>query len=325
MGDLLAVKDVRIQFALREGGVVEALRGVSFQLAEGEILGVLGESGCGKTTMAKAIAGVLPKSAEILGGSILLDGEEIKSSKNRAKGVYGRAVLISQEPGIALNPVLRVGDQIAEVIRAHNRWDKARCQQAAEEQLHAVQLGEDPKLYDAYPHQISGGQQQRIVIAQALACKPDLLIADEPTASLDASSEAGILDLLKKAVTQRTMALVVITHNPRILAGLAQRVLVMYGGRIVEEGAVKDVFHKPFHPYTRALLSCMKAELTREETIQGARFPTLAGNSPALKPLQSGCSFAPRCKERAEQCNENSPPKVRVGETQSVECLLYAD
>jgi peptide/nickel transport system ATP-binding protein len=325
MGNLLAIQDVRIRFALREGGAVEALRGVSFQLGDGEILGILGESGCGKTTMAKAIAGVLPKNAEILGGSMLLAGNEIRFSKNQAHGVHGRTVLISQEPGIALNPVLRVGDQIAEVFRARNRWDKARCRQSAEELLHSVQLGEDPKLYDAYPHQISGGQQQRIVIAQALACKPDVLIADEPTASLDASTKAGIVDLLKNAVAQRSMALVVITHDPLILAGLAQRVLVMYGGRIVEEGAVKDVFHKPLHPYTRALLSCMKTELSREETIQGSRFPTLAGSSTALKPLQSGCSFAARCKERAEQCNENSPSKIRLGETQSVECLLYAD
>jgi oligopeptide/dipeptide ABC transporter ATP-binding protein len=221
--------------------------------------------------------------------------------------------------------VLRIGDQIAEVLRAHNSWNKAKCREETMELLRCVQLGDDSKIYYAYPHQISGGQQQRVVIGQALACRPEMLIADEPTASLDESMAAGILDVLKSAVEERNMSLLLITHTPGLLTQIAQRVLVMYGGRVIEEATVAELFREPLHPYTKALLQCSNPGLSRADTSQGVRFSTIEGDAPNLELPIAGCSFAARCEKKLNNCTENPPAEIHFAKQRKVECFLYAE
>ena len=325
MAALLRVKGLCVEYPPGTGGVVRALGGISFEIQHGEILGVLGESGSGKTTLARALAGILPRTAQISGGSIDFSLPDSRPACGTSASHSAKAVLISQDPGISLNPVIRVGDQIVEVLRANNPWSKSKCRAEARELLRSVHLDEDPKLYDAYPHQISGGQQQRVVIAQALACRPDLLIADEPTASLDESAIAGILELLKRAVSERKMALLIITHTPELLVNYAQRVLVMYGGRVIEACGATELFRDPLHPYTKALLQCQNSGLTHAGTRRGRRFATIAGDAPNLEMPISGCIFAARCDNRLSRCSENIPTNFQPKSQRSVECFLYAE
>jgi ABC-type glutathione transport system ATPase component len=252
---LLQVRDLTIHYRERNGTERRALAGVGFDLNPGETLGLLGESGCGKTTLALALIGLLPDSAHVASGSIRLRGREILRADERLlREIRGTQVsLIFQEPDSALNPVLRAGDQVAEVIRAHTGWKGRRCRQLSEAALADVRLS-DAGIYHAYPHQLSGGQRQRVVIAQALCCKPALLIADEPTSALDNTTQAEILLLLRELKERLHLAILFITHNPDLLAGFADRVLVMYAGRIVEEGTFAQIRWDPRQPYTQGLL-----------------------------------------------------------------------
>jgi oligopeptide/dipeptide ABC transporter ATP-binding protein len=225
---------------------------------------------------------------------------------------------------------MKVGEQIAEVLRAHNSWPRQRYRTEAESLLDTVRLFSTyRRIYNAYPHQLSGGQQQRVAIAQALSCDPQLIIADEPTASLDAETEAEILQLLADLKSRRHMALILITHDPRILYALADRVAVLYAGRIIEDAPAKVFFDNPQHPYSRALLACAAAPLQDShrdtQSADARRFPTIPGDSPDPEHTQPGCEFAPRCDRRMSKCDSQAPSPITVPEDRRIECHLYAD
>jgi ABC-type glutathione transport system ATPase component len=236
------------------------IHSLSFSIGAGEVVGLLGESGSGKTSLALAILGLLPANARIESGSICFRGQELVGLKERQlESIRGKEIsLIFQEPAIALNPVMRVGTQIVEVLRAHYPWSGRRCRGEAMAMLERMRLSNVPGIYSAYPHQLSGGQRQRVAIAQALVCKPALVIADEPTASLDTTIQAEILALLKQLQQELSLSFLFISHNPAILQKMAQRILVMNGGRIVEEGSASQVLAQPQHAYTRGLLECVR-------------------------------------------------------------------
>lgn len=255
---LLRVTDLSVSFS-REGGEAQAvLNGLNFSIDAAEVVGLLGESGCGKSTTALAILGLLPPAARVGRGCIEFGQADLRRLGERElQAIRGAQIsMIPQEPGIALSPVMRVGEQIAEVIRAHRPCHRRLRRAVAEEVLAEVGFRHVERIYDAFPHQLSGGQLQRVTIAQALVCRPQLVIADEPTSSLDAASREEILALLRKLRRDRGIAILLISHQPAVLAALADRVLVMYGGRIVEEGRARDVLENPKHPYPQALLAC---------------------------------------------------------------------
>lgn len=325
MSELLEVHDLEAGYVAHGGATVRALEGVSFEIRRGEILGILGESGSGKTTLAKALAGTLPKNARLTGGGIVLhnSGALDGTADQRGSAHSGRIVLISQEPGASLNPVLRLGDQISEVLRARNSWSRNQLRTEVERLLRLVHLDE-PGIYEAYPHQISGGQQQRIVIAQALACRPAVLIADEPTSSLDADTELGVLQVLKESVASKQTSLILITHNPGILLNLADQVLVLYAGRVVERGPLTSVIDTPLHPYTAALLRCMRPTGATQNAHQTGRLPVIPGSAQQPGAALPGCNFAARCSQRIELCAEQ-PREVRVLPGHTVECFLHEE
>jgi peptide/nickel transport system ATP-binding protein len=332
MASLLSVDDLRVEFTLSGRARVFALRGVDLQMGPGICYGILGESGSGKSTLAKALMQILPRSAEITSGSIKFNGRDLsKFTDSELQSYHGKAVaFVPQEPSLALNPVMKVGDQIAEVLRAHNSWTRERYRHEAQALLDLVRLSSaERSIYDAYPHQLSGGQQQRVVIAQALSCDPQLVIADEPTASLDTDTEAEILQLLAELKSERRMALIFITHDPRILHEFADRVAVLYAGRVVEDAPAKVFFDNPEHPYSRSLLACAAPPLldsSRDTQLVGAdRLPTIPGESPDPERLLPGCEFAPRCDRRMPKCDSQPPSPINVPENRRIECHLYAD
>jgi len=254
---LLKIEDLTIRYRSADGADREAVAGVTFDLGRGEILGVMGESGCGKTSIALALLGLLSREAADVSGSIVFQGEDLlsMSEKSLQKIRGARISMVYQEPGIALSPMMRVGTQIAEIIRAHRKLNRGQCRDAALAMLGRVGLPATERIFSAYPHQLSGGQLQRIVLAQALVCEPGLLIADEPTASLDAQSRAGFISLLHELKQSLGISILLISHTPEIQASLADRMLVMKDGRIVEMGRFEDLYRRPLHPYTQALLS----------------------------------------------------------------------
>jgi ABC-type glutathione transport system ATPase component len=238
-----------------------ALREIDFEMGPGEVVGVLGESGCGKSTLALSILGLLPASARVEGSILFHDQELPHLSESQLRSVRGEQIsLIHQEPGLSLSPVMRVGEQIAEVLQAHGSIKRSLCMEGCKAMLRDVQLDNVDRIYNAYPHELSGGELHRVAIAQALICRPELVICDEPTSSLDVTIQAEILKLLRDLKRQFGMAMIFITHNPALLAGFADRVLVMYQGKIVEEGRVAQVFRRPIHSYTNELLQLVASE-----------------------------------------------------------------
>lgn len=258
---LLRVTGLCVLFPGPGGDGPPAVDSLSFTVHRGEVVGLLGESGCGKTTTALSILGLLPSSAQLAGGSIHFGGQELLGCSERAmRKIRGAQIsLIPQEPGIALNPVMRVGEQIAEVLRAHRPWNRTRRRAAAEEMLATVGFRETRRIYEAFPHQLSGGQLQRVVIAQALVCGPRLVIADEPTASLDRTSRVDIISLLDRLRRDLGVAFLLISHQPAVLAALADCVLVMRAGKVVEAGNTLQVLRHPRHPYPQALLASVRS------------------------------------------------------------------
>jgi oligopeptide/dipeptide ABC transporter ATP-binding protein len=324
MTPFLTVDSLQIRYSGPDGKISHALNGLSLQLSEGTLLGVLGESGCGKSTLAKALLRTLPKNAHLTSGSIQFEGKDLNRLSDREMNEIrgARISMISQEPALALNPVIKVGTQIAEVLRAHRGWSGRQCRSAAEALLERVNLrSASRRMYDAYPHQLSGGQQQRVVITQAIACNPSLIIADEPTASLDPATEAEILELFQQLKAERKTSFLLITHNPTILDGLADRIAVLYAGRIVEDASSVRIFREPMHPYTKGLLACLPPAI--DERPRGYRLPAIAGSSPATDRLPAGCSFSPRCADRFEPCESLGPTKVKTADEHTVECFLY--
>lgn len=324
MSALLSVEDLHVRYAGPDRKSLDALCGVHLQLAPGETLGLLGESGSGKSTLARALLRMLPRTAQVPRGEIEFAGQKLfQLGEREITKIRGAQIsLISQDPGLALNPVLKVGDQIAEVLRAHRKWRARQCRSEAEALLERVHLrAANRRIYDAYPHQLSGGQQQRVVIAQALACNPLLIIADEPTASLDSGTQAEILEMFSALQSERKTSLILITHDPAILPGLADRVAVLYAGRVVEDSPCDLFFQNAMHPYAKGLLSCMPPLGASRQP--GFRLTTIAGSAPGAERLPDGCSFSPRCADRLDKCKASRPVSQVKDNNRRVECFLY--
>ncbi len=304
-GPLLEVDDLRIEFPIH-GGVVRAVNGVGFSLHRGETLAIVGESGSGKSVTALAIMGLVDEPGRIVDGDILFDSTSLRALPERAyrrlRG--GEIAMIFQDPLSSLNPAYRVGDQIAEALLQHTYDDKRAARLRAAELLELVGIARAADRARDYPHQLSGGMRQRAMIAMAIANGPKLLIADEPTTALDVTIQAQVLDVLRAAQAETEAAMLLITHDLGIVAGVADRVAVMYAGRIVEEGTTDDVFARPRHPYTLGLLG----SLPRLDGDRDAPLATIPGSPPNLLRLPPGCSLAPRCPYVVDRCRAETPP-----------------
>jgi peptide/nickel transport system ATP-binding protein len=316
MEPLLAVRELSVQYTARGRPPLAALCDVSFEVTAGEAVGILGESGCGKSTLALALMGLLPEAARISQGEILFKGSSLLGLRESAmEKIRGAEMsLIFQDPSTALNPLLRVERQVADVIAAHHDWPRARCAEAASLILSEVGLSDHGRISSSYPHQLSGGQRQRVVIAQALACHPALLIADEPTSSLDTTVQAEILALLKRMRAEHGLALLLVSHDPAVLADMVDRILVFYAGELVEDGRALEVLQAPLHPYTQALLNCRR---------RGALHP-IPGQPPDLQDLPEGCSFEPRCPLRMPICITAPPDESEPEKGRRVRCFKYS-
>jgi oligopeptide/dipeptide ABC transporter ATP-binding protein len=318
MAPLLAVEHLTTVFDL-PSGPAPAIDDVSFELNAGETLGLVGESGSGKSVTALSIMRLVQPPGRIVGGAVQFDGRNLLELPERSmREVRGAQIsLVFQEPMTALNPVFTVGDQLAEALLVHRRATRAAARELAIELLEAVRIPHATARIHDYPHQLSGGMRQRVLIAMAIACKPSLLIADEPTTALDVTIQAQILDLLREMKTTLNLALLLITHDLGVIAETADRVAVMYGGRIVEHGRVREIFRNPQHPYTRGLLASMPRAGER------GRLRAIEGAVPVLGALPAGCTFHPRCGYRFEPCDRAVPPDYGVGPDHGSRCYLH--
>ena len=314
---LLSVQDLRVRLRGPQGPV-EAVRGVDLELAAGETLGLIGESGCGKSLTAMALMGLLPEGAATT-GRVLFQGRDLLAARERElAALRGRRIaMVFQEPMTALNPLHRVGRQVAEPLRRHLGWDAGAAQAEALRLLDRVGLPDAVRRAEAYPHQLSGGQRQRVAIAMALACQPELLIADEPTTALDVTVQAQILDLLAGLVAERGMAMILISHDLGVIAENVERMLVLYGGQVLESGPTAAVFARLGHPYTRGLL----AARPRLGAARGTRLATIPGSVPELHELPPGCPFAGRCALATAECRTTRPPPLTLQPGHAVRCL----
>ena len=325
---LLEIRDLRTHFHLEEG-IVKAVDGVSLVVAREKTLGVVGESGCGKSVTARSILRIVPRPGRIVGGQIVLDrgngaGTDLVGLAPdgvEMRRIRGREIaMIFQEPMTSLSPVHTVGDQIAEAVRLHQRMKRREARASAIDMLGRVGIPRPGRLVDEYPHRLSGGLRQRAMIAMALSCGPRLLIADEPTTALDVTIQAQILDLLRQLRTDLGMAIMLITHDLGVIAEMADEVVVMYMGRVVEAAPVRALFRSPHHPYTRGLIESIPKVGRRVP-----RLPSIQGGVPDAFDLPPGCPFHPRCPEAiVGQCDMGEPPGlIRTGEDHQVACVLY--
>ncbi|MCP5266097.1 MAG: ABC transporter ATP-binding protein [Burkholderiaceae bacterium] len=321
---ILEVSKLGVEFETRKG-VARVLERVGFSLRRGETLGLVGESGCGKSMTALAIMRLIPSPpGRITDGQVRFDGRDLmKISEAEMREVRGNRVsMIFQEPMTSLNPVFTVGDQIAETVRLHQNLDKAAARARALEMLEAVGIPAAKSRIDEYPHQFSGGMRQRVMIAMALACSPDVLIADEPTTALDVTVQAQIFDLISDLRDKTGSAVILITHDMGAVAEMTDRVAVMYAGRIVEEGSVFDVLDEPLHPYTQGLIACAPG---RRTAAAGEPLEEIPGTVPSLLERRGGCAFADRCRHVESRCRLKQPPQVHIGADRHVLCWLYDD
>ena len=322
---LLELRDVEVEFRTRDG-IARVLDGVGFSLAAGSTLGIVGESGCGKSMTALTIMRLVPQpSGRITGGSIRLDGENLlAATEERMRRIRGNEVsMVFQEPMTSLNPVFPVGEQIAETVRLHQGLGRREALERAVEMLAAVGIPAPERRVREYPHQLSGGMRQRVMIAIGLACGPRVLIADEPTTALDVTVQAQIFDLLAELKERTGASIILITHDMGAIAEMADRVVVMYAGRIVEEAPVDAILEDPLHPYTRGLITCVP-HLEERPSPERRPLAEIAGMVPALTALGRGCAFAPRCAHAMVRCLSRAPPFV--GEDgRRVACWLHED
>jgi len=322
---LLEVKNLKTYF-YTEDGVVHAVDGVDFHVNPGEVLGIVGESGCGKSVTSLSIMRLIGIPGKIVEGQILFDGKDlVQASEEDMMQVRGNRIsMIFQQPQSALNPVFKAGDQISEVLNIHQDFGKEAGKKRAIELLKLVGIPEPESRAESFPHELSGGMAQRVMIAMALACVPDLLIADEPTTALDVTIQAQILDLMRDMKSQLGSAMILITHDLGVIAEMANRVAVMYAGEIVEQSPVAALFDTPLHPYTQGLIGSIPVLGEIRE-----RLEVIPGSVPNLVDLPTGCRFAPRCKARVEHnlaiCTDNRPELIEVSEGHKVRCWLYQD
>jgi oligopeptide transport system ATP-binding protein len=320
---LLEVRDLRVRFST-DDGVVEAVDGVSFSLARGETLAVVGESGSGKSVTALALMRLIAQPpGHIAGGEVLLDGRDLlKVSEHDMRAVRGNDVaMVFQDPMTALNPVFTIGFQMMEPLRLHQKLSRSQASSRAAELLSQVGIGDGARRLHDYPHQFSGGQRQRIMIAMALACNPSVLIADEPTTALDVTVQAQILDLMQELQSDFGSGIILITHDLGIVARTANRVAVMYAGRLVEHASTEEIFAKPHHPYTWGLID----SIPRLDSAQGEKLIPIPGSPPSLIQKPPGCAFHPRCRSRRPVCHTEVPPLRPVADDHLAACVLTAE
>ncbi len=315
---VLSVRDLVVEFNTRRG-ILRAIDKVSFDIARGEVLGVVGESGAGKSVTGAAIIGLIEPPGRIAGGEILLNGRRIDNlPPDELRKVRGRKVaMIFQDPLTSLNPLFRVGEQLVETIRTHLPMNERQARDRAVELLTEVGIPAPEKRIDGYPHEFSGGMRQRVVIALALCAEPDFIVADEPTTALDVSVQAQIISLLRKLCRERGTAVMLVTHDMGVIAETADRVAVMYAGRVAEIGPVRDVVQRPLHPYAKGLMGAIP-------TLEGTadRLVQIPGSMPRLTNIPKGCAFNPRCPQAFARCFMERPEALPVG-TQRVACQLY--
>ncbi len=317
--NILEVNNLKTYFFTRRG-VVKAVDGVSFSLRDGETLGIVGESGCGKSVTCFSIIRLVAEPAgRIVGGEILFNGENLLlKSEREMDQIRGAEIsMILQDPMTSLNPLFTIGNQVAEPIKIHQKPDKNSVWQKAVEMLKLVRIPSPEVRMTEYPHQMSGGMRQRIVGGMVLSCQPKVLIADEPTTSLDVTIQAQFLRLLKEIQQQSNLSMIIVTHDFGIVARVCDRVAVMYAGKIVESAGTMDLFDNPGHPYTVALMNSLPKMGGRRDKLF-----SIDGQPPDLRTLGMGCSFAPRCTDVLEICGQEYPPQVMVGEGHSVSCWL---
>ncbi len=319
MDKLLEVKNLKTHF-FTSSGVVKAVDGISYDVAPGETVAVVGESGCGKSVGAMSILRLIPDPpGKIVDGQIVFDGRDLlKLSDAEMRDVRGRDIgMIFQEPMTSLNPVLSIGRQLTETVEEHLKVSRKQAMDRARELLGLVGISEPDRRLKQYPHHLSGGMRQRVMIAMALACEPKLIIADEPTTALDVTIQAQILELMKNLTREMGVAMIVITHNLGVVARYADRVNVMYAGRIVESGTATDIYHHPKHPYTLALLR----SVPRMDQPRGAKLEPVEGQPPDLTKLDAGCAFRPRCRFAADGCQRSQPVLEEVAEGHIAACF----
>lgn len=325
---ILEVRNLQTHF-FTDKGVVPAVDGVSFSLYEGEVLGIVGESGCGKSVTSLSIMGLIPSPpGKIVGGEILFqerraNGKQfddlVRVNKKRLRQIRGNQIaMIFQEPMTSLDPLFTIGDQIIEVLKNHRKISKKDAREKAIELIQSVGIPRAEEIVADYPHQLSGGMRQRVMIAMAMACDPEILIADEPTTALDVTIQAQILDLMKKLNREKGTAIIMITHDLGVVAEMCDRVIVMYAGKVVEEGPVRTILKDPKHPYTKGLIRSLPKLREREKKLY-----SIPGQVPKPGSIQTGCRFAPRCEVAFGQCFMQDPSLYTVKEGHRCRCFLY--
>jgi peptide/nickel transport system ATP-binding protein len=321
---LVEIRGLRVAYPTAGGSRIAAVDDLSISIHRGEVVGLLGESGCGKSTLANSILRLLPAYTRYESGSILLRGRDLLQEPESAlRAVRGRDLaLIPQDPALSLNPVMNVGSQIADVLRAHFSLPATERRVRVMELLRELGFDQPEDIYNAYPHQLSGGQRQRVAIAQAIACRPALVIADEPTSKLDAPLQAEIVALLSQIRKNHGTAILVISHDPVLFAGFADRIAVMYAGRIVEVGRTSEIFRQPLHPYTQALVRIAKSAA---DARMQKYFPAIEGESPDPASFSLGCRFEARCPERMGICAQRYPQMFLPEPSRPVSCFKYGE
>ena len=319
----LLVKNLKVSFAASKKELI-AVRGISYQLNQGEILALVGESGCGKTVSALSILRLIQEPpGKIVSGEILFAGKDLlKLKKKELQDLRGKDIaMIFQDPMTSLNPVLTIGEQIIETLLRHTSLSRKKAWEKSFRLLEQVEIPSPKQKLDQYPHQLSGGMRQRVMIAMALSCSPRILIADEPTTALDVLIQAQILSLLKKIKNDTQMSILLITHDLGVVAEVAERVMVMYAGEIVESGSVNDLFRSPLHPYTIGLMESIP---TLESTQQKlSKLKEISGTVPSLSQVPFGCPFHPRCSAAETRCKTDKPKLKKISQTHSVSCWLH--
>lgn len=315
---ILEVKDLHTSF-VTDNGEVQAVNGISFNLEAGETLGIVGESGSGKSVTAYSIMQILADNGRITGGEVLFHGEDItKWNKKQMQGFRGsKCSIIFQDPMTSLNPVFTVGSQLMEAILLHTDKDKKQAKDRAIEMLTLVGVNEPESRLKQYPHELSGGMRQRVMIAMALACEPDILIADEPTTALDVTIQAQILELMQDLQKKLGMSIIMVTHDLGVIASMCDEILVMYGGRVCERGSADDIFYRPAHEYTKGLLrSIPKADNMNEKLVP------IGGTPINLLQMPEGCAFCPRCDEAMKICLKEKPEEYRISDSHLASCWM---